>query len=117
MAHPNLTIHLQAFLAGDGGAAIDAELVLCAVLSDATPAGLAAFAGQGKPNEALLEALLGNTVLMRDMLLAGGASGGNYGQVTLEMRHPERMLSSSRHILSCQAAPPACVGCTAPTQN
>jgi len=37
---------------------------------------------QGKSEEALLTALLGDTVLMRDMLLAGGANGGMYGQVT-----------------------------------
>ena len=45
-------------------------------------ATLAAFAGQGKSEAALLESLLGDTVLMRDMLLAGGAKGGMYGQVT-----------------------------------
>ena len=68
--------------------------MLCAVLFEATPAGLAAFAGQAKSDEALLESLLGNTVLMRDMLLAGGANGGNYGQVTFEMFRSGRMFGS-----------------------
>ena len=51
-----------AFLSGNGGAAIDAQLVLCAVLFEATPANLAAFAEQGKVEEALLDSLLGDTV-------------------------------------------------------
>ena len=48
-------------------------MALCAVLSTATPAYLANFTGQGKAQEALVDALLGNTMLMRDMLVAGGA--------------------------------------------
>jgi hypothetical protein len=63
---------------GKGG--LDADLILCAVLVDATPAGLANFTGQGKAQEATVDSLLSNTVLMRDMLIAGGATNGMYGQ-------------------------------------
>eukprot|EP01043_Picozoa_sp_COSAG02_P048084 COSAG02_NODE_4686_length_5092_cov_3.370318_2_plen_590_part_00 len=45
----------------------------CAVLYQGTPGGLAAFAAQSTTNEALLEKLLGDAMLMRDMLVAGGA--------------------------------------------
>ena len=59
---------------------LDADLVLCAVLTEATAAGLANFTGQGKAQEAILDSLLANTLLMRDMLVAGGATNGQYGQ-------------------------------------
>jgi hypothetical protein len=71
--------HVQAFLAlpdsfGAGG--LDADLVLCAVLVEATPAGLANYSATGKAQEATVDALLSDTVLMRDMLVAGGATSG-----------------------------------------
>lgn len=59
---------------------LDATLVKCAVLANATPRGLAEFAQQGKAQEDLVEKLLADTALMRDMLDAGGANGGKYGQ-------------------------------------
>jgi len=59
---------------------LDAPLVKCAVLVNATPKGLAEFAQQGKAQEELVEKLLADTVLMREMLEAGGANGGKYGQ-------------------------------------
>lgn len=70
---------VKAFLAlpdsfGPGG--LDADLVLCAVLVEATPAGLANFSGQSKTNEATVDTLLADTLLMRDMLVAGGATSG-----------------------------------------
>jgi hypothetical protein len=54
-------------------------MVLCAVLVDATPLGLAEFAVQGPRQEALIGSLLNDTALMRDMLVAGGPEGGQYG--------------------------------------
>jgi len=70
---------VQTFLAaqdsfGPGG--VDANLVLCAVLVEATPAGLANYSAQGKAEEATVDDLLANTMLMRDMLVAGGATSG-----------------------------------------
>ena len=58
---------------------LDADLVLCAVLSDATPSSLAAFAGKpDSPENHLIEVLLKDPLLMREMLVAGGASLGMY---------------------------------------
>ncbi len=59
---------------------LDAKLVRCVVLSEATPRALAEFAQQGAAQRALVEKLLGDEKLMRDMLVAGGASGGKYGR-------------------------------------
>lgn len=59
----------------------DAHLVKCAVLANATPKGLAEFAGQGVEQEALVNKLLSDPVLMKAMLEAGGAKAGRYGQV------------------------------------
>ena len=59
---------------------LDADLILCAVLVEATPAGLANFTGQGKAQEETVDSLLANTPLMRDMLVAGGAAHGMYGE-------------------------------------
>jgi len=68
---------LAPFLSSD---ALDAALVKAVILKQATPRGLATFAEQGKKQEALVEQLLSNTALMRQMLEADGAEGGNYGQ-------------------------------------
>lgn len=59
---------------------LDAKLVRCVVLSEATPLGLAQFAQQGAAQRALVVKLLGDEKLMREMLVAGGASGGKYGR-------------------------------------
>lgn len=63
---------------GPGG--FDEALVQCAVVSDATPLGLAQFAVQGAAQEASVDALLKNGLLMRDMLIAGGPQGNKYGE-------------------------------------
>ena len=59
---------------------LDAKLVPCVVLANATPRGLAEFAQQGEGNEALIGALLKDTALMKAMLEAGGVEGGKYGE-------------------------------------
>jgi hypothetical protein len=59
---------------------LDAKLVRCVVLSEATPRGLAEVAQQGAAQRALVERLLGDEKLMRDMLVAGGATRGKYGR-------------------------------------
>lgn len=68
---------LEKFLANDK---LDSQLVKFAVLSQATPHGLAEFAQQGKEQEALLEKLLADDKLMKEMVLAGGAKQGRYGR-------------------------------------
>ena len=59
---------------------LDTKLVKCAVLAEATPSGLAAFAQQGSEQQALAEKLLADDKLMKEMLIAGGATGGSYGR-------------------------------------
>jgi len=59
---------------------LDAKLVKCAVLANATPRGLAEFAQQSPEQETLVEKLLSDTKLMKEMLEAGGAKAGKYGQ-------------------------------------
>jgi hypothetical protein len=70
---------MQAFLALPDSfepSGLDSDLVLCAVLVEATPAGLANYSAQGKVQEAIVDKLLTDTMLMRDMLVAGGATSG-----------------------------------------
>ena len=59
---------------------LDSQLVKCVVLTQATPRGLAEFAQQGKEQAALIEKLLADTNLMKQMVVAGGAKDGKYGQ-------------------------------------
>ncbi len=59
---------------------LDAKLVKAAVLAEATPKGLAGFAERGPQQQALVERLLANGTLLKDMLVAGGASAGQYGR-------------------------------------
>lgn len=68
---------LDAFLAGDK---LDPKLVKCAILTNATPEGLAAFAQQGREEKALIDKLLSDNALMKEMLVAGGARLGRYGR-------------------------------------
>lgn len=65
------------FLASDG---LDPKLVKCVVLTEATPRGLAEFASQGGGQAALVEKLLADDKLMKEMLIAGGAKFGEYGR-------------------------------------
>lgn len=58
---------------------LDADMVLCAVLTDATPLGLAEFAVLGQEEQGLVSTLLNDTLLMRDMLVAGGPAENQYG--------------------------------------
>jgi len=68
---------LDGFLASDK---LDAKLVKFVVLSQATPRGLAEFSLQGEENKALLDTLLADAGLMKQMVIAGGARDGRYGQ-------------------------------------
>lgn len=67
---------LQPIIASDR---LDSSLVRAAVLAKATPRGLAEFAQQGNEHAALVDQLLGDDALMKQMLLAGGADSGKYG--------------------------------------
>jgi hypothetical protein len=72
-----LLADVEPFLANDK---LDAKLVKCIVLAEATPRGLAEVAQQDKEQEALVEKLLADDILMKQMLIAGGAEDGKYGQ-------------------------------------
>lgn len=76
-AAKDLLAGVEPFLASDK---LDAKLVKCAVLSDATPKGLAEFAQQGKERESMVEKLLADTAMMKAMLAAGGAKSGKFGE-------------------------------------
>ncbi len=68
---------VRPLLAGD---ALDAKLVKYVVLLEATPQGLAEFAQQGKEQAGLVEKILTDVDLMKQMLVADGPKGGNYGE-------------------------------------
>jgi hypothetical protein len=61
--------------------ALDPKLMRIAILTDATPRGLAEFAQQGADEEKLLDTLFADEALMRQILEAGGANGGEYGEM------------------------------------
>jgi hypothetical protein len=60
--------------------ALDPKLMRIAILNHGTPRGLAEFAQQGPAEEKLLEKLFADEPLMRQILEAGGANGGEYGE-------------------------------------
>ena len=59
---------------------LDSKLMKVAVLRHGTPAGLAEFAQQSSDHKALIDDLLGDDDLLRQVLMAGGANGGEYGE-------------------------------------
>jgi formylglycine-generating enzyme required for sulfatase activity len=59
---------------------LDAKLVAFVVLSGATPKGLAEFAQQGAAQAALVDRLLADPELMKQMLVADGARENKYGR-------------------------------------
>jgi formylglycine-generating enzyme required for sulfatase activity len=68
---------VQQLLAGD---ALDAKLVEFVVLHEGTPQGLAAFSRQGKEQEQFIGRLLADPALMKEMLIADGASRPRQGK-------------------------------------
>ena len=74
---------IDRFLASDS---LDAELAKCAVLADATPQGLAAFAQQGAAQKKLIDDFLADPSLMKEMWIAGGAKAGRYGEAMRILR-------------------------------
>lgn len=72
-----LLADLDAFLASDG---LDGKLMTIAILAHGTPRRLAGFAQRGQAEAALLDTLFADEALMKQILAAGRANGGNYGQ-------------------------------------
>jgi hypothetical protein len=59
---------------------LDAKLLKVSILRHGTPAALAEFAQQSEKHKALLDKLFADEALMKQMLIAGGANGGEYGE-------------------------------------
>ena len=59
---------------------LDETLIKIAILNHATPRGLAEYGQSGTDQSALLDKLFADPALMRQMALAGGANGGEYGE-------------------------------------
>lgn len=73
--------------------ALDAKLVKAAVIADATPRGLAEFTQQGPTEKKLIDDLLSDPAMMKELLLAGGAKAGRYGRSMqiyqeIQSKHP-----------------------------
>ncbi len=68
---------LNEFLASD---ALDAKFAKYVVLLEATPRGLAEFAQQGREHAVLVEKMLANADLMKQMLVADGANAKRQGK-------------------------------------
>jgi len=68
---------VETFLASDK---LDAKLAKCALLAHATPRRLAEFAQQSKDCEALMDRLLNDEALIRQIMAMDGAYEGMYGQ-------------------------------------
>ena len=72
-----LLADLDGFL---GSEKLDASLMKIAIITHATPHGLAEFAQAGAEQEKIINDLFANQALMKQILEAGGANGGAYGQ-------------------------------------
>lgn len=72
-----LLADLDASLASDS---LDGKLMTIAILAHGTPRRLAEFAQQGQAEAALLDTLFADETLMKQILAAGRANGGNYGK-------------------------------------
>ena len=118
IADPKLQAFLSlpdSFSAADG---LDAAMVKCAVMTEAVRgdggtshgrgAGhtdlLAVFAVQGAAEAALVDKLLADTILMKDMLVAGGPANGHYGEA---MSIYSKLLAGSSALRESVAAAPA----------
>ncbi|GAB6164053.1 hypothetical protein JCM19992_00530 [Thermostilla marina] len=74
---PQETATPERFLADDSR---DAALVRCVVLLEATPRGLAAFAQQSPAHRELVDRLLADPALLKEMLIADGAAAPPQGR-------------------------------------
>ena len=72
-----LIADVAALLASD---VLDSRLMKAAILRHGTPAGLAEFAQQSDAHKALLDKLFADEALMKQILMSGGANGGEYGE-------------------------------------
>lgn len=73
------------------------SLVQCALLANALPAGLEEYSKASPQQKALVDSLVKNFDLMRQMLIAGGAKAGRYGRA---MEIYKSILDASDHARS-----------------
>ena len=73
----SLLAELDALLASDN---LDSKLMKAAIIGNATPRGLAEFAQQGDLEKGLLDKLFADEALMKQILVSGGANGGEFGE-------------------------------------
>lgn len=73
----DLQAKLSPFLTSDK---LDARLAKAALIANATPATLDSFSQQGAAQAASIKKLLGDDALMKQMLIAGGAKFGKFGE-------------------------------------
>ncbi len=76
-ASKSLLGSLNSFLSSD---TLDGQITKAFVLAAATPDGLADFAEQSTENAAVVERLLADEALMKEMMEAGGARFGKFGE-------------------------------------
>ena len=76
-AAKSLMDSMSSFLSSD---TLDGKLAKAFVLTAATPDGLANFAGQSAENAAVVGQLLADEALMKEMMEAGGARFGKFGE-------------------------------------
>ena len=81
----------EGLLASD---ALDSKLMKAAILRHGTPGGLAEFAQQSDAHKALLDKLFADESLMKQILMSGGANGGEYGEA---MQVYTAILKASEH--------------------
>jgi hypothetical protein len=81
-------------------AKLDAKLVKFVVLNSATPKGLAEFAQQGAEQAAMIEKLLADPELMKQMLVADGAKDNKYGRA-MEIYSAIQKASAKPRTVSC----------------
>jgi hypothetical protein len=91
----------DSFSAANG---LDTMLAKCAVISAASPLGLAEFAANGTAEETLVDNLLSDSLMLRDMLVAGGPREGKYGEA---LQIYEKINQASDSLSLASAPPPA----------
>jgi hypothetical protein len=77
IAETLISFKLDTFLQKDN---LDPKLLKFVIINEATANGLAAFTQQGAQHKKLIDSLLSNTALMKQMLFANGAKEGKYGK-------------------------------------
>ena len=90
----------------------ESSLLECTVLTQSTPKGLAKWVAEDRStHEKLLDSFLGNVEWMKQMIIGGGASNGNYGpaislhsRLLLQIASNDCLASPMRHKIALATA-------------